>query len=506
MTAPFAFRLACAALLAVGLAGCHAEPTPVTVEPWPEATPESRGLDSVALAGIVTRVTAQATPVHHLLLAGNGAVLSRTTWFPYDSALPHDVASVTKSVTSLLVGIALDRGALQNLQQRVVDFFPDRPIAHLDVRKRAMTLEDLLTMRSGLACGLQPGEPELWQMLQAPDYLSFALDLPMATTPGTAFAYCSLNQHLLSGILTAATRQSLLDYADAHLFGPMGIHSAVWPADPQGLTHGWGDLQLAPDDLAKLGQLLLDDGVWHGQRLISHAWIAASQTAMVAADAGDDYALGWWLPHFPPGLVLAQGRGGQALAVWPEHHLVLVLLAGGADLGTLAAQLLPALADAPLPANPAGVALLADASRLAALPPTPVNPPPLPAVAAQMSGIDFALTANPLGLSQLRLEFADPREATLTWTRDSAPYVFAVGLDGVPRYAPNRLGQPAAVQGKWDGAKFIVVLDEVGLINRFVIQLAFAQTAEGMWQLSGDVAEQTSTLFPATAFTGTPAK
>ncbi len=486
------------------LVACRADPEPVAIEPWPEATPESRGLDSVALAGIVTRVTAQAIPVHHLLIAGDGAVLSRTTWFPYDSALPHDVASVTKSVTSLLIGIALDRGDLQDLHQRVVDFFPDRVIANLDTRKRAMTLEDLLTMRSGLACGQQPGEIELWQMLQSPDYIGFTLDLPMATTPGQAFAYCSPNQHLLSAILTAVTGQSLLDYAAAHLFGPMRIHSAVWLADPQGVTHGWGDLQLTPDDLAKLGQLLLDDGVWHGQRLVSHAWVVASQTAMVAADAGDDYALGWWLPHFPPGLVLAQGRGGQALAVWPSHHLVLVMLAGGADLGTLAAQLLPALSDTPLPANAAGVALLADASRLATLPPIPVSPPLLPDIAAQVNGIEFALTANPLDLTRLRLDFGDTQEATLTFTRAGERYVLAVGLDGVPRFSANRLGQPAAVRGQWEGAVFTVVLDEVALINRFALRFAFAKTAAGELALSGEVSEQTSTLFPATAFTGQP--
>src|SRR4051812_17212920 len=217
--------------------------------PWPVVTPESQGFDSGLLAELLDHVRTKGLPLHNLVLIRRGQLIVDASIYPYSLDGLHDVASVTKSITSLLVGIAIDKGLIESVRQPVVSLLPAAVRGNPDTQRQAMTVENLLTMTSGLDCGFEPGERELAAMRRSDDWPAFALALPMRAAPGTQYAYCSCNNHLLSAILSARTGGSALAFARTHLFEPLGISTASWPADGHGLSHGWGDLHLFPADL-----------------------------------------------------------------------------------------------------------------------------------------------------------------------------------------------------------------------------------------------------------------
>jgi len=186
-----------------------------------------------------------------------------------------------------------------------------------------MTVENLLTMTSGLDCGFEPGERELAAMRRSDNWPAFALALPMRATPGTQYAYCSCNNHLLSAILSERTGGSALAFARTHLFDPLGISTASWPADSHGRSHGWGDLHLFPKDLAKIGELYRNGGTWKGRRILSESWERQSTQPHVRVRDGVAYGYSWWINTArEPAIYEAVGRGGQRVAVVPDKELV----------------------------------------------------------------------------------------------------------------------------------------------------------------------------------------
>ena len=173
-----------------------------------------------------------------VLVTRHGRIVLEATYAPFRAGLKHRVYSVTKSVISTLVGMALGDGLLDSTDRRVVDFFADRTIANLDDAKKAITVQHLLDMTSGLAWqeGLNGGAESFIAMERSPDWQQFILDQPMATPPGTRFYYSTGNSHLLSAILSKVTGRSTLDYARERLFGPLGIDDVLWRVDPQGVS------------------------------------------------------------------------------------------------------------------------------------------------------------------------------------------------------------------------------------------------------------------------------
>ena len=141
-----------------------------------------------------------------------------------------------------------------------------------DPRRRNVSVRHLLTMTSGFDCDTEGGEKALAAMRHSPDWAAFALAIPMRADPGSLYAYCSCNNHLLSSIITATTGKSLLEFRQKDLFGPLGITDVVWPADPKGRTHGWGDLHLYPHDMARLGLLYLNRGRWGSVQIVPANW------------------------------------------------------------------------------------------------------------------------------------------------------------------------------------------------------------------------------------------
>jgi CubicO group peptidase (beta-lactamase class C family) len=210
---------------------------------WRTATPESQGLDSQVLSAALDQVLQNHLGVHSLLVIRHGNAVLDTYFYPYNSGTPHDLASVTKSVTSTLTGIAVARGLIRT-DQAMLSFFPEEQPANPDAQKRRITIGHLLRMESGLDCGYLPGEQELEQMKRSPNWVRFALALPMKYDPGTHSSYCSPGYHLLGSAIAAAAQQSELEFGRKYLFEPLGIRDEVWAPDPQGRSHGWGDNHL----------------------------------------------------------------------------------------------------------------------------------------------------------------------------------------------------------------------------------------------------------------------
>jgi CubicO group peptidase (beta-lactamase class C family) len=473
--------LACASMM---LACDGAGSAPAPGKTWPTAPPEEQGFDSGLLAEVVEQISQQDLPVDSVQVARNGVLILDAYFYPYLGDGTHDLASVTKSVTSTLVGIAVDQGLL-TLDQNVVASFPDLGPDPAN-GKGDIELRHLLTMTSGLDCGRTEGEPELYEMIGSDNYVQYALDLPMAVAPGTAFAYCSPGSHVLSAMLANATGTNTLDFAGDNLFDPLDIEDAKWPEDPQGVNHGWGDLQLHPRDMARIGQLFLNEGNWNGVQVVSKDWVREATQKLVVVDAeGTGYGYQWWvLSGVFEGLYEALGNGGQAIIVWPDKDVVAVFTGRGVDvLADVAPRVAAALqSDAALDPNPEAYARLNTAIEDATEPPAAKPIPPLPPMAGEVSGKVYRLEPNSFDVQCISLRFNSPSEVWFDLTLDSGAFTLPVGMDGVPRFlATGPTGSPVGVLGEWtEPSVFSMDYDEVGGSIHLRIVGDFADSPESV--------------------------
>lgn len=472
--------------------------------PWPLTTPEENGVDSGLLADALLAVRDQVPHIHSVSIARQGGLFLDAYFSPYDGSSPHDVASVTKSITTTLIGIAIDQGVIA-LDDPVLSFFPDREIASRDELKERLTIEHLASMTTGLACEAEPDEPTLAAMEASADYVQFALDLPMVAEPGTVFSYCSPGMHLLSAILTEATGMTELELAQQHLFGPLGFGAVFWPEDPQGYSHGWGDAVIHPHDMAKLGQLFVNGGTWNGEQIVSEAWVSeAAATQASTGDAGTGYGFGWWVEQDPAagGEFGAVGRGGQFVTVMPPFDLVVAVTGGAGDfddadvIGVIASAIVSPTV--PLPPNPEATAKLAATLESLLAPPEP-QPFVLPATASTVSGATYGFEpGNPLGVESVRVAFDDSAEADfeVTFSDGRDPFAGPVGLDGVLRTTPGTWDLPVGMLGTWtDEQTFVIERDEIANNGALIVTLHFdgdditldvqERTVEGTISVSG---------------------
>lgn len=337
-------------------------PVPAEVA-WPVSRPGAQGMDAAALA---TLDAAFASGAHGyvdavLLIRHGHAVFDRQyahdyerlfagkdaargpynyydpDWHPwYRRTDLHTLQSVTKSVTSALVGIAIGRGEIPGVEVPILRYFDESAVGNLDGRKRRMVLRDLLTMTAGLRWdedSVPYTDPanSCAAMEASRDWARYVIDRPMDSDPGRVFKYSSGASELLAHILFKATGRQADDYAADHLFGPMGIRRFFWKRTPTGLPDTEGGLYLTRADLARFGQLYLQDGFWEGRRILPEGWVA--ETMRPRADPGMidvpgmRYGYQWWLlPWGGAGRVasLCWGYGGQFLFVVPERDLIAV--------------------------------------------------------------------------------------------------------------------------------------------------------------------------------------
>ena len=260
------------------LAGCRISESPDTKqsEPdywpttgWRSSTPEEQGMDSEILANMIEFILHWNYEIHSVTVIRNGYMVADVYFSPYEPNSRHHIASATKSITSTVIGTAIQQGHIKNVDQSVLSFFPNRTVANLDANKEKMTLEHLLMMASGFDCSWEDsnnisenGWGGFFKIIDKDDWVQYILDLPMAESPGTRWDYCNSASFLLSAIIQETTGMTALDYAEEYLFGPLGINDVVWPSNNQGINIGCGLLSMKPHDMAKIGYLFLNEGRW----------------------------------------------------------------------------------------------------------------------------------------------------------------------------------------------------------------------------------------------------
>ncbi len=445
---------------------------------WQTASPESLGFNSEKLAVAINTMKANGTPIHSLTIIRHGRILLDVYFYPYDRATLHDVASVTKSITTTLIGIAADKELL-DLDAPIVSFFPERTIANLDDWKKQITVRDLSSMSSGLDC-YRDGEeePTLQQMKASQDWVQFTLDLKTIHEPGKVWDYCSPGMHLLSAILTKATGISALEFAQQNLFTPLGIMEVNWPADSAGFNDGWGDLALYPRDMAKIGYLWLNNGMWDGQQIVSKQWVESSIEPLLQAGNGDDYGYGWWINQDDIFSYRASGRKGQEIQVVPAFDVVIVKTGGGFDPSQVDQFIEGSVGDlehggSALPENLKAQELLNEAIASVGQAPKAEVVPPLPEIAHEISGKRFAGEANTL-IEYAILTFDEPNQMQLELkiSNEPEPRLAMVGLDGL--YRDSVQGRIVKARGEWvDEQTFVIEYNEGPGLDLMLLRMRF---------------------------------
>jgi CubicO group peptidase (beta-lactamase class C family) len=312
--------------------------------PLPRADFAALGLDAQGWQAMVDEVERRALPIDQMALLVDGQLLAEHHRNGHSARSVHDLRSATKSVTSLLVGVAIQ-------QQRLRD--ADAPLAPLFAQEPALaglTWRHLLAMRSGRDCNdwnaASPGNEE--RMYRSGDWLRFFFELPQRHEPGAVWSYCTAGLVLAGEALSRQVQQPLPVFAQQALFAPLGIGSARWQAAPKGVTDAGGHLRLTLSAMVKLGELMRQGGVWQGQRLVGADWVAQSLTPLSQIDPSGNstrawMGLAWWLEPVRDGRALsfqARGNGGQAIIVLPELGAV-IAFTGHAYNADLATQLAP---------------------------------------------------------------------------------------------------------------------------------------------------------------------
>jgi len=442
------------------------ESAPWPTEGWLVATPEEVGMSSGVLAELVEHALTQ-NRIDSIMVVRNGYVLLDTYFYPFPEETAHNLHSATKSVIGTLVGIAIDQGLLAGVDVPVVDLLPDAAPAEVDESKAAMTVEDLLTMSSGLHCSDSA-------MTGSDDWAAYALARPMLEEPGTRFSYCDGVSHLLSAILSEVTGMAASEYADEVLFGPLGITDYVWPADPQGISYGHSALMLRPADMAKLGYLYLRDGQWDGDQIVPASWIEAATTTQINANfITEGYGYQWWVDD--AGYFMAAGAHGQYIIVVPDHDLVVVSTARLSLMTLVPLSLtngfvVPAvLSDGPLPPDPEAQARLT-----AAVAATSAGPEPqevaLADMAALVDGVRYEYRPNDWGWEWFEIDFRSDT-AVVREANTEGLIELVVGLDG--RYRANDDLQ-VALRGAWHNDNtFVVEFYVFGQTDQEIRQYSF---------------------------------
>ena len=289
------------------------------------ATPESQGISSDLFAALLRELDASKdTEMHHFMALRHGKVICECNFAPYPKGMWHITHSMCKSITGMAIGMLIEEGKLK-LDENIYDIFSDQINALSKIFRPVITVENLLTMTSGVTfneSGIVSGN----------DWLGSFLNASVNGKPGTEFQYNSLNTYVLSAIVTKRTGETLTEYLTPRLFAPLGITKYYWETCPKGITKGGWGLFLCAEDMAKLGQLYLQRGKWNGQQLVSEYWIEISTARHLKTQNGT-YGYGYqlWMEQ-RPGSFEYNGMLGQNVIIYPDMDMVLITNAGNKEM------------------------------------------------------------------------------------------------------------------------------------------------------------------------------
>lgn len=380
--------------------------------------PDEQGVAPSAILGFLDEVDRQGYELHSFMLWRNGKVIAEGWWSPYRADRNHMMHSLTKSVTVCAVGLAMADKRF-DLHDKAVSFFKDKLPPAVDDKLAAMTVEDLLTMRTGHA-SMTSGSA--WRPIKT-SWVAEFFKIPVVYQPGTKWVYTSAATYLLSAIVTKTTGEAVADYLKPRLFDPLAISGYEWPVGPEGISPGANGLSWKTVDSLKLGILHAQNGQWNGKQVLPADWVAAVQQPHVK----DTYGYQWWIG--PEGTFYADGLFDQLSFVFPKHNAVLAITAGipqGSRFNKLVFRHFPAMFVGTAENNDADAGKLK--ARTAALQLLPPLVPASSPVAAEISGKTWQMPENADAIKSVNLTFAD-KTCSFTLADNRGTHRIEVGLD-----------------------------------------------------------------------------
>ncbi|WP_375559627.1 serine hydrolase domain-containing protein [Bernardetia sp. OM2101] len=366
-------------------------------------TPEDFGFSSDVFVQMIQTIKKEKLNVNSILITKDGQTVLNANFYPQKPSYLHDVASVSKSITSLMIGVAIDEGHIQSEKQNIVDFFPKDAHLFENISAKQITIEQLLTMSSSICSDFRQGETLREKMKTKDEPLKEAL-ANLSSSQNEKFVYCSVGVQILSMIISKATGMTLEEYTIKKLFKPLNITDYRFATDQNGDTNASGDIFLTAESLNKIGVLILNEGKYNGKQVISKDWIQKSTSPQIKLSQEELYGFLWWLREDLGGLIEGQGRGGQRLIILPKKKLVVVMFGTGFSNDKVGGYIAKALkSDTKIPNNPKGYTSLKEELKSIQKPYNLLTPKPIPALANEVYGKKYIFQKNEAGLTHFIL-------------------------------------------------------------------------------------------------------
>ena len=428
--------------------------------PLKSSSPEAQGIASSAILAFLDAVETQINDLHSLMFLRHGNIVAQGWWSPYEPDCPHTLFSLTKSFTSTAVGLAVAEGGL-TVDDPVLSFFPEEAPAAPSENLKAMRVRHLLSMVTG------HDEDTTGFLFERQDgnWVKGFLERPVEHAPGTHFVYNSGASYMLSAIVQKLTGLTLLDYLQPRLFEPLGIENVIWESCPRGINFGGFGMSVKTEDIARFGQLYLQNGLWQGQQILPAAWVAEATAYQVPNEPDDNpdwkqgYGYQFWRCRH--GVYRGDGAFGQFCVVMPEQDAVLAITAGVQDMQSVLdlvwEHLLPALGPAPLPEDTARQQALEQ--KLSGLVLPPMSGQPTPALATRVSEKLYLMETNDQQIEAISFDFG-PAEDVITIRTDQGEHQIICGRGAWVKDATafdNDTPRPVAASGAWTAEETYVI-------------------------------------------------
>ena len=310
---------------------------PVTLKDgWQTGSILNQNIDTTLIHKAFTQLLNIENEIHSILLIKNNELVLEEYYKEYTIDKPHDLRSVTKSIVAILLGIALDKNIIEDINDPISKYLKSPiPTKNIDKRKNEITIKNLITMSSGLDCDdwnkKSKGQED--KVYKRKDWLQYTLNLPMINEPGSTSTYCSMGVVLTAEIISQTSALSIDEFAKTYLFDPLAIDNFYWShTSKKEVIPSAKRVYMTPRDLAKIGQLVLNNGTWKGQRIVSKKWIEEA-TSPKTKITSIDYGYLWWnIPFNHKNTIIhskiATGNGGQYIMILPSLNLVAIFTGG----------------------------------------------------------------------------------------------------------------------------------------------------------------------------------